>query len=403
MPPEPDPDKPKPKLPKPKPKPPKPKPRSAAAAASSPQRDQTGPYGGAQLPLDPPDPFACARDCSDDCVRYRLCAPPPPPPPAEPGGAPVHLRSSRLPTPLIALSASLLGVSVVLLVALLVCRLMRGRGRGRGRRRRGQNVPPQEAPLTTQQQQQHDEEGGPAAGVLPAVAAAEEEGDDDGGVHHVWYIRTVGLDERAIAAITALVYDAKKSGGGVGLAGGGGSGGGSCAVCLTEFRDGETLRLLPRCRHAFHRGCIDTWLRAHVNCPLCRAPVQVADKSSAAAANAVPGTGTAVAGGQPAPNPRDAAAPETDRGELQALPERGVRRATSMVTLPRQPWLDVTLRSPASNSGRMGEMGLAKIARLMKFSEVLEMAGIGATRSVSFGRRRSDQSAAGTNSGEISR
>ncbi|KAF0894940.1 hypothetical protein E2562_004936 [Oryza meyeriana var. granulata] len=172
---------------------------------------------------------------------------------------------------------------------------------------------------------------------------------------------------------------------------------------MREFRDGETLRLLPRCRHAFHRGCIDTWLRAHVNCPLCRAPVLVGDKSSAAAANALPGVAMAVPGGQPAPNPRAAGAAETDRGELQGLPERGVRRAASMVTLPRRPWPDVSLRSPASNSGRMGEMGLAKIARLMKFSEVLEMAGIGATRSVSFGRGRSGQSAAGTNSGEISR
>uniref|UniRef100_A0A0E0F7I1 RING-type E3 ubiquitin transferase n=1 Tax=Oryza meridionalis TaxID=40149 RepID=A0A0E0F7I1_9ORYZ len=412
-PPEPDKDKPlpKPKPPKPKPKPPKPEPEPNTRSA--PERDQTAaPYGTV-----PPDPFSCATDCSPDCVFYHLCpSPPPPVAPAAEGGAPVHLRSSRLPTPLIALSASLLGVSVVLLVALLVCRLMRGRGR-RGRRRRGGRnaLAPQEAPLT-QQPQQGDEEGG-AAGA--AMAAEEVEGDDDdddddggGGVHHVWYIRTVGLDERAIAAITALVYDAKKTGGGIGLAGGGG--GGSCAVCLTEFRDGETLRLLPRCRHAFHRGCIDTWLRAHVNCPLCRAPVQISDKSAAAAAaaaaaNAAPGAAAAVPGGAPAPNPRNAAATEADRGELQGSPERGVRRAASMVTLPRRPWPEVSLRSPASNSGRMGEMGLAKIARLMKFSEVLEMAGIGATRSVSFGGHgRSGQSAAaaaagGNNADEISR
>jgi hypothetical protein len=373
-PPEPDKDKPlpKPKPPKPKPKPPKPEPEPNTRSA--PERDQTAaPYGTV-----PPDPLSCATDCSPDCVFYHLCPSPPPP------VAPVHLRSSRLPTPLIALSASLLGVSVVLLVALLVCRLMRGRGR-RGRRRRGGRnaLAPQEAPLT-QQPQQGDEEGG-AAGA--AMAAEEVEGDDDdddggGGVHHVWYIRTVGLDERAIAAITALVYDAK-----------------------------ETLRLLPRCRHAFHRGCIDTWLRAHVNCPLCRAPVQISDKSAAAAAaaaaNAAPGAAAAVPGGAPAPNPRNAAAAEADRGELQGSPERGVRRAASMVTLPRRPWPEVSLRSPASNSGRMGEMGLAKIARLMKFSEVLEMAGIGATRSVSFGGHgRSGQSAAagaGNNADEISR
>uniref|UniRef100_A0A0E0IRR0 RING-type E3 ubiquitin transferase n=1 Tax=Oryza nivara TaxID=4536 RepID=A0A0E0IRR0_ORYNI len=43
-----------------------------------------------------------------------------------------------------------------------------------------------------------------------------------------------------------------------------------CSVCLGEFRDGESLRLLPKCSHAFHVPCIDTWLRSHSNCPLCR-------------------------------------------------------------------------------------------------------------------------------------
>ncbi|GJN15415.1 hypothetical protein PR202_gb02328 [Eleusine coracana subsp. coracana] len=46
-----------------------------------------------------------------------------------------------------------------------------------------------------------------------------------------------------------------------------------CAVCLAEFRDGERLLLLPSCRHAFHIDCIDAWLQATANCPLCRATV----------------------------------------------------------------------------------------------------------------------------------
>ncbi|XP_037418567.1 E3 ubiquitin-protein ligase ATL6-like [Triticum dicoccoides] len=44
-----------------------------------------------------------------------------------------------------------------------------------------------------------------------------------------------------------------------------------CAVCLSEFDDDETLRLLPKCSHVFHPDCIDTWLASHVTCPVCRA------------------------------------------------------------------------------------------------------------------------------------
>ncbi|KAF0928527.1 hypothetical protein E2562_004149 [Oryza meyeriana var. granulata] len=57
----------------------------------------------------------------------------------------------------------------------------------------------------------------------------------------------------------------------------GGAGGESaaqdCVVCLLEFADGDELRALPLCAHAFHADCIDVWLRAHASCPLCRAAV----------------------------------------------------------------------------------------------------------------------------------
>ncbi|KAF5740355.1 RING-H2 finger protein ATL46-like [Tripterygium wilfordii] len=43
-----------------------------------------------------------------------------------------------------------------------------------------------------------------------------------------------------------------------------------CAVCLCEFSEKDKLRLLPMCSHAFHVGCIDTWLLSNSSCPLCR-------------------------------------------------------------------------------------------------------------------------------------
>lgn len=55
-----------------------------------------------------------------------------------------------------------------------------------------------------------------------------------------------------------------------------------CAVCLNEFEDDETLRLIPKCDHVFHSECIDAWLSAHVTCPVCRAnlaePMETTDE-----------------------------------------------------------------------------------------------------------------------------
>ncbi|KAK2645602.1 hypothetical protein Ddye_020797 [Dipteronia dyeriana] len=50
-----------------------------------------------------------------------------------------------------------------------------------------------------------------------------------------------------------------------------------CAVCLSKFEEIEILRLLPKCRHAFHINCIDQWLEKHSSCPLCRHIVSIED------------------------------------------------------------------------------------------------------------------------------
>ncbi|MED6194282.1 hypothetical protein PIB30_027128 [Stylosanthes scabra] len=50
-----------------------------------------------------------------------------------------------------------------------------------------------------------------------------------------------------------------------------------CAVCLAKFESSEVLRLLPKCKHAFHVECVDTWLDAHSTCPLCRHRVDPED------------------------------------------------------------------------------------------------------------------------------
>lgn len=70
-----------------------------------------------------------------------------------------------------------------------------------------------------------------------------------------------GIDDASMAKLSVHVYG---SGDGfVGVS--------DCSVCLGEFREAELLRLLPVCGHAFHLHCIDAWLKARANCPLCRA------------------------------------------------------------------------------------------------------------------------------------
>ncbi|KAL4571986.1 hypothetical protein LXL04_018754 [Taraxacum kok-saghyz] len=75
----------------------------------------------------------------------------------------------------------------------------------------------------------------------------------------VWQI--TGLDESLIRQIPVCQYskrdNEKKS-----LH--------KCVVCLNEFQDLDTLRVLPSCNHGFHLQCIDIWLRNNSNCPICR-------------------------------------------------------------------------------------------------------------------------------------
>ncbi|PSS31609.1 RING-H2 finger protein [Actinidia chinensis var. chinensis] len=81
--------------------------------------------------------------------------------------------------------------------------------------------------------------------------------------HPIWYIRSVGLQPSVIRSITVFKYQKGDS-----LIEGS-----ECSVCLNEFQEDDTLRLLPKCNHAFHIPCIDTWLASHTNCPLCRAGI----------------------------------------------------------------------------------------------------------------------------------
>lgn len=105
-------------------------------------------------------------------------------------------------------------------------------------------------------------------GYRDSTNSNDDDDDNDGDErvivdHPIWFIRTVGLQRSVIDSITVFKY--RKNEGLVD--------GTECSVCLGEFQEEESLRILPKCSHAFHIPCIDTWLSSHKNCPLCRAPV----------------------------------------------------------------------------------------------------------------------------------
>ncbi|KAF8099533.1 hypothetical protein N665_0242s0017 [Sinapis alba] len=110
--------------------------------------------------------------------------------------------------------------------------------------------------------------------------AIDEEFQDTEQVDHpIWLIRTTGLQQSIINSITICSY--KRGDGLIERT--------DCPVCLNEFEEEESLRLLPKCNHAFHISCIDTWLRSHTNCPLCRAAIAIITPRCSGPVDVTPG------------------------------------------------------------------------------------------------------------------
>ncbi|GMJ14098.1 TOXICOS EN LEVADURA 2 [Hibiscus trionum] len=72
-----------------------------------------------------------------------------------------------------------------------------------------------------------------------------------------------GLDERVLKSLPVFTFSQTKPDSVL-----------ECAVCLSEFEEGESGRVLPKCNHSFHSECIDMWFHSHSTCPLCRTSVE---------------------------------------------------------------------------------------------------------------------------------
>ncbi|XP_075512781.1 RING-H2 finger protein ATL66-like [Primulina tabacum] len=75
----------------------------------------------------------------------------------------------------------------------------------------------------------------------------------------------LGLDPVAVDDIPVVMYGAAAEA----------SAGAECCICLGLFGDADEVKILPQCRHCFHSGCLDEWLKKQPSCPLCRCMLRV--------------------------------------------------------------------------------------------------------------------------------
>lgn len=107
----------------------------------------------------------------------------------------------------------------------------------------------------------------------------------------------------------------------------------SCSICIDDFEEGETIRLLPRCGHAFHTDCILPWLTERQGCcPCCKAPVICPNASEEAKENENDETGN-----------------EADIEE-QARENRRISSITGQGRIPRERTLNSIHRSLQSDT-----------------------------------------------------
>ena len=43
-----------------------------------------------------------------------------------------------------------------------------------------------------------------------------------------------------------------------------------CSICMDNYKYKQYKRILPECKHTFHKKCIDNWFKKNSSCPVCR-------------------------------------------------------------------------------------------------------------------------------------
>ncbi|KAM3318347.1 hypothetical protein ACQJBY_035845 [Aegilops geniculata] len=113
-----------------------------------------------------------------------------------------------------------------------------------------------------------------------------------------------------------------------------------CTVCLEEYEAKDVVRVLPYCGHAFHAACIDTWLRQHPTCPICRSTTK-----HRAAAGTMPPVYYAVAMAAPTSSSDQSALQQADAATAAAA------GAEHMDVTSTRPELEIVISDESASSG----------------------------------------------------
>ncbi|KAI4351220.1 hypothetical protein L6164_005598 [Bauhinia variegata] len=102
------------------------------------------------------------------------------------------------------------------------------------------------------------------SGQRPTRTAAVQDSAEDTN-------REQGLDETTIHSYPKLLYTQVQNRDSVSSC---------CSICLVDFTEVDELRMLPDCGHLYHLNCVDSWLKLHATCPICRNSPVRASKTS---------------------------------------------------------------------------------------------------------------------------
>nr|CAB3449919.1 unnamed protein product [Digitaria exilis] len=140
-----------------------------------------------------------------------------------------------------------------------------------------------------------------------------------------------------------------------------------CTVCLEEYEPKDVVRVLPACGHAFHAPCIDTWLRQHPTCPVCRASLRA--KGNRATPTPPIDYSLLVAGGgaaaatAAAPQIPDSSSDITAPPELAATDQTDMDDANGRLEIVTEEPGSTGDQSPAAAGGGGGHSPCAETAR----------------------------------------